>query len=145
MKATADLWKSISGFQGITSKPFLISKIEYQFQTSLEEDLKRRRHAIKLLACDIEHPYSRLGIGSEKTLTTPQNIDQQGGSFFKKAYAKEGSVLVVVKSSKPTKSTDSDTYVHGSLESDLQNILDYNPGNIADKQSLNDGGMPNKI
>jgi len=49
----------------------------------LEEDKTRRRNAIKFLACDIEHPYSRLGIGSEKTLTTPKNIDEQGANFYK--------------------------------------------------------------
>ena len=44
--------------------------------------------------------------------------------------------MVVVTNPSSHKFNTTDSYVHGSLESELLNILDYNPGKIAGSQGL---------
>jgi secreted Zn-dependent insulinase-like peptidase len=96
LKGTRDFWSSLADFEGVTDESFLISKIDLEFQKSLEDDRKRRRHAIKFLAVDTNHPYSRLGVGDRHTLTAKSDTKEQVSKFYKAAYARHNMAIVIV-------------------------------------------------
>jgi secreted Zn-dependent insulinase-like peptidase len=142
IKGTRDFWSSIADFEQITSEEYLINKIDLEFKKSLEDDRKRRRHAIKYLAVDIKHPYSRLGVGDKKTLTTPNNLKEQVGKFYKAAYARHNMAIVIV--------TNQDKHGFGmdqQLYEDVKNNIQTHSGNLPSYQNykLNNGNSKSKI